>query len=129
MIRLNCDGYGWHAADSLLGGNCSAECGGLASGGGTRRKAGRFAADAPREDASYFALDAGLDMAIMGLNGAYCLDRPLGRCVANHTMPEQTAWELVAVLDQYPQMIYGVFSGAAYCAELPAPGQWQAFGH
>lgn len=63
------------------------------------------------EDASYFALDAGLDMAIMGLNGAYCLDCPLGQCVANHTMPEQTAWELVAVLDQYPQMIYGVFSG------------------
>ena len=73
------------------------------------------------EDASYFALDAGLDMAIMGLNGAYCLDRPLGQCVANHTGANGVGTgggaRSVSANDLRR------FQRRGYCAELPAPGQ------
>ncbi len=63
------------------------------------------------EDASYFASDAGLEMHILGLNGGYCLDRPHGKCMANHVINAATVQALLAMLNALPKLEYGVFSG------------------
>lgn len=50
------------------------------------------------DDAGFFALDAGLPMHIIGLNGGVILDRPAAQPVHERFLPEDTARRVLGVL-------------------------------
>ena len=52
----------------------------------------------PPDDAGFFALDAGLPMAIVGLNGGCALEKPFGEPLWNDFMPAALAERLNALL-------------------------------
>lgn len=53
-------------------------------------------------DSALFALDAGLSSCrILSLNGAYCLDAPLGEAYVTHTMPAEAFDACAGILDEY----------------------------
>lgn len=71
------------------------------------------------DDASYFALDAGLPMHILGLNGGCRLDRPLGPIVQSDYMPAAAARRIITLLNA-SQMEYGVFSDNDLIVSAPS---------
>lgn len=52
------------------------------------------------DDASFYAVDAGLPMHIIGLNGGVILDGPLGKPVYEQLLPESTARRVFAILEE-----------------------------
>lgn len=71
------------------------------------------------DDAGFFALDAGLPMHILGLNGGCCLDRPLGPIVRSAYMPADAARQIIDMLDA-AQLEYGVFSDNDLIVSAPS---------
>lgn len=61
------------------------------------------------DDMSFFALDTGLPMHILSLNGTCVLDKPLGKIAQNRFLPADTARELLRLVQQFP-VTYGLFS-------------------
>lgn len=63
----------------------------------------------PPHDASIIALDAGLDMYILGLNGCCCMEHPLGEIWRHHTIPNELVRKLLAIAEP-TGLVTGVFS-------------------
>ncbi|MBQ8201489.1 MAG: HAD family phosphatase [Clostridia bacterium] len=52
------------------------------------------------DDASFFAIDAGLPMHVISLNGGMTLDKPLGDPVDSRLLPEKTARRVLSILQE-----------------------------
>lgn len=70
------------------------------------------------DDAGFFALDAGLSMRILALNGACCLDEPMGDIVSQHFLPADETLSLLQLLDA-SGVQYGIFSGHELIVSAP----------
>ena len=74
------------------------------------------------DDAGFFALDAGLDMAILALNGGCVLDHPLGPIRRSQRIAPEAMARLKALLDG-TAVLYGLFSDNALAVNRAADGQ------
>ena len=83
-------------------------------------------------DSALFALENGFeDMAILGLNGGYCLENPRAAAYANHVMRMETAklcWQLAreenVTMGCFLQNRIAVFEGEKPNSELFWSGDW-----
>lgn len=80
------------------------------------------------EDAGYFALDAGLPMHILALNGGCCQMEPMGAITFFHSFPVETALRLYALLRE-AGVLYGIFGTEELVISCPAMSQEEIAGH
>lgn len=83
------------------------------------------------DDASFFAVDAGLDMAVLGLNGGCVLSSPLGP-VCRSSLIERDAMARLKVMLDASGLLYGMFSENALAVSHAQEGDnaavmWGAF--
>lgn len=74
------------------------------------------------DDAGFFALDAGLDMAILALNGGCVLDHPLGPIRRSRRIEPEAMARLKRLLDG-TEVLYGLFSDNALAVNRAVDGQ------
>lgn len=74
------------------------------------------------DDAGFFALDAGLEMAVLALNGGCVLDRPLGPIRQSRRIEPAAMARLKRLLDD-AEVLYGLFSDNALAVSLAASRQ------
>lgn len=72
----------------------------------------------PSNDASQFALEAGLDTYVLGLNGTCCLEHPMGDVWRSYTIPADAMRRLLALTDA-TGLAYGVFRGRKLIINTP----------
>lgn len=71
------------------------------------------------DDAGFFALDAGLPMHILALNGACCLDRPMGDILRSNRLPARDGLALLELLRRHG-LHYGVFCDHTLAISKPS---------
>ncbi len=70
------------------------------------------------DDAGFFAMDAGLPMHILALNGGCMLMEPFGPIVRSHPLPMNTSLALHRLL-QAAGVLYGIFGGHELVISAP----------
>lgn len=71
------------------------------------------------DDVSFHAVDAGLDVHVIALNGGVMLDKPLGQVVSSHFLPEAAARGIYDLINQanLPCAIFSEHTVALSCPE------------